>query len=251
MKISILTLFPDMMGAFFKESIIKRAMEKNQITIEIINIRDYALDSYGTVDDKPYGGGAGMVMRVDVISRSLEKTATSSLERVHKIITSPRGVTFNQKKATEYSENFNHIIILCGHYEGVDERVSKLFNEEVSLGDFVMTGGEITAAAIVDSIVRLLPGVIKKDSPQEESFSEVPIEELEKVVGKDYELLALQKRGELTVRLLEYPHYTRPEEFEGDKVPDVLLSGHHQQIKDWRLKQAYLETKKRRPDLLR
>ncbi len=250
MKISILTLFPAMMQSFFSESIIKRAMEKGVVEIEIVNIRDFAVDDYGSVDDRPHGGGAGMVMRVDVIAKAIDKLKVQSLKSTV-ILTSPRGRVFNQVVASDYARNVKHLVIVCGHYEGFDERVTTLVDEEVSLGDFVMTGGEITAAAITDSVVRLLSGVIKQASPEEESFFEVSVEKLEEILGTDEFLAQLKINGVTAVRLLEYPHYTRPEEFMGKKVPEVLLSGNHKEIEKWRLKSAYEVTKTRRPDLLK
>jgi tRNA (guanine37-N1)-methyltransferase len=253
MKISILTLFPETLKSFFSESIVKRSIEKSAVEIEIVNIRDFARDSYGSVDDKPYGGGAGMVMRIDVIADAIGKSQVRSHKSEVKekiILTSPRGAVWSQRKAKEYS-SLDHIVIICGHYEGIDERISELVDEEISLGDFVMTGGEITAAAIVDSVVRLLPGAIKKESPEEESFSEVSVTLLNEIIGSDETIQSLLERNVETVRLLEYPQYTRPEEFNGKKVPAVLLSGNHKEIEKWRIQMAYEETKKRRPDLLK
>lgn len=252
MKISILTLFPETIKAVFSESIIKRAIDKQLVEIEIINIRDFAIDSYGSVDDKPYGGGAGMVMRVDVVAKALEKATRIIDQKVNlarTIITTPKGTVFNQSLAEQYSK-LNHLIIVCGHYEGIDERVSDLVDNEISLGDFVMTGGEITATAIVDSVIRLIPEVIKKDSPEDESFSNVSLTSLKEAVGEDDFIRSLEKSNITSIRLLEYPHYTRPEEYNGIKVPAVLLSGNHREIEKWRIRMAYEETKKRRPDLL-
>ncbi len=228
-KISIITLFPKMIQGFFEESIVKRAVEKKLVEIELINLRDFAINDYGSVDDRPYGGGVGMIMRVDVIYRALSKIFNFQFSIFNKnpkskvILTSPKGKQFNQKKAVEYSK-LNRLIIIAGHYEGVDERVLEYVDEEVSLGDFVMTGGEITAAAITDAVVRLIPKVLKKaEATQLESFSE---------------------------KLLEYPQYTRPENFKGKKVPKVLLSGDHKKIEEWRIKMTYRETLKKRKDLL-
>lgn len=226
MKISIITLFPNMISSFIKESIIKRAIDKGLVEIELINLRDFAQDKYKTVDDKPYGGGAGMVLRADVICKALNKVEGKNKKlKVKKILTSPKGKTFNQQLAINYSQ-LDHLIIIAGHYEGVDERVVEYVDDEVSLGDFILTGGEIVAASIVDSVVRLIPGVLKKEEAiKEESFS------------KTYPL--------------EYPQYTKPFEFEGKKVPSILLSGNHKKIKEWRLKKAFELTKKLRPDLLK
>ncbi|MBI5127360.1 tRNA (guanosine(37)-N1)-methyltransferase TrmD [Candidatus Roizmanbacteria bacterium] len=234
MKITVLTLFPKMISGFFEESIIKRAVEKKLVEIELVNLRDFAIDEYGTVDDRPYGGGAGMVLRVDVIHKALSKITNDKLQMTNKIknsklkivLTSPRGKVFDQGKAQEYSK-LEHLIIIAGHYEGVDERVNEFIDEEVSIGDYVLTGGEIPVAVIVDSVVRLISGVLKKEEAvRNETFD---------IDGK---------------KLLEYPHYTRPENFEGLKVPDVLLSGNHKEIEEWRLNKAEEITKKNRPDLL-
>lgn len=246
MKITIITLFPDMLRTFFSESIIKRAQEKGQVEINIVNLRDFSTDKYKTVDDRPYGGGAGMVIKVDVVSRAL-----ASIPKAKVILTSARGEVYTQEKAQAYSQ-LEHLVILAGHYEGFDERISELVDEEVSIGDFILTGGEIPAAAIVDSVVRLLPGVLKKDdATQQESFFTAHVDTLIDMFGEDEYLQELKHHGVTTVRLLEYPQYTRPESFEGKNVPEILLSGDHKKIEDWQLKEAYRITKKRRPDLLR
>ena len=235
MKIFIITLFPKMIEGFFNESIIKRAVEKKLVEIELINLRDFAIDDYGTVDDRPYGGGAGMILRVDVIYKAISKITNDKLQITKKtlnsksqkiILTSPKGKLFDQKKAEEYSK-LDNLVIIAGHYEDVDARVSDFVDEEVSMGDFVLTGGEIPAAAIVDSVVRLIPGVLKKDdATKNESFN---------INGK---------------KILEYPQYTRPEEFMGNKVPEVLLSGDPKKINKWQEEQAIIETRKKRPNLL-
>jgi tRNA (guanine37-N1)-methyltransferase len=250
MKISIITLFPEMIRGFVNESIIKRAIEKKAVEIELVNLRDFAIDDYGSVDDRPYGGGAGMILRVDVINKAIEKIANSE-SRINKIIlTSPKGKVFNQSLADKYSK-LDHLIIIAGHYESVDERVTDFIDEEISLGDFVMTGGEITATAITDAVVRLLPGVLKKEeATKNESFFSTPINHLIGVVGEHEILKKLKQKGVESVTLLEYPHYTRPEDFQGKKVPMVLLSGNHKDIEAWRLKAAFEETVKKRPDLL-
>lgn len=238
MKISIITLFPKMVSGFFDESIIKRAVEKKLVEIEIINLRDFAVDEYGSIDDRPYGGGAGMVLRIEPIYTAIQsaisnfqfpisKQTSKFKKQIYKtILTSPRGNVFNQEKAKEFSKT-DHLIIIAGHYEGVDERVAEFIDEEVSIGDFVLTGGEIPAAAIVDSVVRLIPGVLKKE---------------EATVNETFNI---NKK-----KLLEYPQYTRPEEFKSLKVPKVLLTGDHKKIEEWRLKKAKEETKKKRPDLI-
>ncbi len=236
MKITILTLFPKMISGFFEESIIKRAQDKKLVEIEIINLRDFAIDDYGTVDDRPYGGGTGMILKVEPIYKALSKISNIKYQISNKILnskiktktvlTSAKGKKFEQKKAQEFSK-LNHLIIIAGHYEGVDERVLDYVDEEISLGDFIMTGGEITSAAITDAIVRLIPGVLKKaEAIKNETFN---------IDGK---------------KLLEYPQYTRPEIFNNKKVPSILLSGDHKKIKDWQIKKAYEETVRKRKDLL-
>ena len=223
MKITVITLFPKMVSAFFEESIVKRAVEKKLVEIEIVNLRDFATDSYGSVDDRPYGGGAGMVLKVDVLHQAIKKAKG---KKSWVVLTSARGKVFNQDRAKKFSK-LSHLVIIAGHYEGADERVLDYVDEEVSIGDFVMTGGEIAAAAIVDAAVRLLPGVLKKnDATVYETFD---------IAGR---------------KLLEYPHYTRPEVYEGKKVPAILLAGDHKKIEAWRLKKAEELTKKRRPNLL-
>jgi len=223
MKISIITLFPKMISGFFEESIVKRAMTKKLVEIEIINLRDFAIDDYGTVDDRPYGGGVGMILRVDVIHKAISKIKNRKSKIV---LTSPKGKVFDQKKAQEYSK-LDHLIIISGHYEDVDARVQDFVDEEISMGDFILTGGEIPASAIVDSVVRLIPGVLKKEQATiSESFN---------INGK---------------KILEYPQYTRPEEFMGKKVPEVLLNGDHKKIEEWKEEKAIEETKLKRPDLL-
>jgi len=236
MKISIITLFPKMISGFFEESIIKRAQDKKLVEIEIINLRDFAIDDYGTVDDRPYGGGAGMILRVDVIYKALSKITNNKLQMANEIknskfktktvLTSAKGKQFNQAKAIEYLK-FDHLIIIAGHYEGVDERILDYVDEEVSLGDFIMTGGEIASAAITDAVARLISGVLKKE--------EATLQETFSIKGEN---------------LLEYPQYTRPENFQGLKVPKVLTGGNHKEIEKWRLEMAKKETRKKRPDLL-
>lgn len=249
MKISIITLFPDMIAGFFNESIIKRAQEKGLVQIELIDLRKYSLDSYKTVDGRPYGGGAGMVLRVEPVDAALaEISLHSPTKKV--LCMSAKGKPFAQSKAWELAKE-EHLVILVGHYEGYDERIMSLVDEEVSLGDFVLTGGEIAAAAIVDAVVRLIPGVLKKeDATAHESFFTVPVEDVVAAVGKTDVLEKLIAAGKREISLLEYPHYTRPEEYKGQRVPDILLSGHHKQIETWRLQKAYEETLAKRPDLL-
>lgn len=247
MKITIVTLFPKMIEGFIQDSIIMRAQTKGLVEINIVNLRDFARDSYGTVDERPYGGGAGMVLCVDVLKKALDSITNPSR---HTILTSARGTVFNQKKAQEFSK-LKELVIFAGHYEGFDERFSDYIDEEVSLGDFIMTGGELTAASICDAVVRLLPGVLKKENATtEESFFIISIIRIIEVVGEHPVLLALQKKGVTEVQLLEYPQYTRPEEFDNKKVPEILLSGDPKKIKRWQYQKAFEETLKRRPDLL-
>ena len=218
MKIDIITLFPRLFDSVFSQSLIFRAQKQKIASINIRNLRDWSTDKYKTVDDKPFGGGPGMVMKVDVLDRALQ-----SLPAGYKILLTPQGKIFNQALAQKLSGK-KHLIIICGHYEGYDERIRSLVDEEISIGDYVLTGGEIPAMVIIDSVVRLLPGVVgKEESLKEESFS----------AGQ-----------------LEYPQYTRPEEYQGKKVPSVLLSGNHAEIKKWREQQSKLRTSSRRPDLL-
>lgn len=222
MVVTILTLFPEMFSGPFDFSIVKRAKEKGKIDIRFVNIRDFSNDSYKTVDDHPYGGGAGMIMKVDVIDRALTFAKTQTPDATT-ILLDPRGKTYTQDTAHELSKK-QHLIFLCGHYEGIDERIRTLVDREISLGDFVMTGGELPTACIVDSIVRLIPGVLTDlESTVEESFHDG----------------------------LEYPQYTRPPEYNGQKVPDVLLSGDHKKIHEWKKSQSRIITKKYRPDLVK
>ena len=219
MKISILTLFPEMFD-IFNHSIIGKAKEKELISIDTLNIRDYTLNKHKKVDDYPYGGGAGMVMAAQPVVDCIRACKESNNGKV--IFLGPKGKTFNQELATKLSKEEN-LIFLCGHYEGIDERAFKEVDMEISLGDFVLTGGEMAAIPVIDSILRLVPGVLNKsESHEDESFSE---------------------------GLLEYPQYTRPEVFEGEAVPSVLLSGHHEKIRKWRRLQSLHITRERRPDL--
>ena len=220
MKFDVLTLFPEMFEPV-KQSIIGRAEEKDLININLINIRDFSKSKHKKVDDTPYGGGAGMVMRADVVY-----DAVSSVKQPESkvIFLSPQGKTLTQHKAQELSKE-KHLILLCGHYEGIDQRVlDEVVDEEISIGDYVLTGGEIPAMVLIDSVSRYVDGVLSKESILEESFAS---------------------------GLLEYPQYTRPEVFRGQKVPEVLLSGHHENIKKWREEQSLKITKMKRPDLLK
>ena len=218
MKIKILTLFPEMFDGCFSNSIIKRAVAKGLVEIELINIRDYTLDSYGRVDSAPVGGGAGLVMKCQPIVDCLEKNKT---DKSHIIMLSPRGKTYTQKRAHELCKE-EEIILLCGHYEGIDERVNKYVDEQISIGDYIVTGGELGAMIISDSIIRLLDGAIASESTEEESY----------------------ENG-----LLEYPQYTEPYDYRGDKIPDILYSGNHEAIRKWRQKKSLHLTKELRPDL--
>ena len=221
MKIDILTIFPDMFAGPFAESILRRAQDKKLVKIKIHNLRRWAKDRHKTVDDRPFGGGPGMVMRVDIIDKAL-----TALGSGHKILLTPQGKTFNQQAVASLSRK-KHLILVAGHYEGFDERVRNLVDEEISIGDYILTGGELAAMVVVDAVVRLIPGVVgEKESVKEESFS--------RALGG-----------------LEYPHYTRPAYYKGKKVPEVLLSGDHTAISKWRAEQAKKRTKQRRPDLLR
>ena len=252
MKITIVTLFPKMIEGFIEDSIIKRAQTKGIVEISIVNLRDFARDAYGTVDERPYGGGAGMVLCVDVLKKALSTITNDQQQATNSkiVLTSARGPVFNQVKAQNFSK-LNELIIFAGHYEGFDERFSEYIDEEISIGDFILTGGELSAAIICDAVVRLLPGVLKKeDATMEESFYMVPITQVIEVIGDHEKLSALQKKGVTEIQLLEYPQYTRPEEFEGKKVPEILLSGDPKKIKKWQLQKAFEYTLLRRPDLL-
>jgi len=222
MKITIVTLFPQMFSGPFDESIIKRAKEKNLIKIEFINIRDFGIGKHKTVDDTPYGGGNGMVLRVDVLKKAIEKARSKKNNNEKVVLLSPHGKQFNQKIAESFAK-LDHLILVCGHYEGFDSRIRKFVDEEVSVGDFILTGGELPAALIVDATIRLVKGVLKEGSAQKESFSPN----------------------------LEHDQYTKPLEYEGLKVPPVLLSGNHAEIEKWRKLQSLKITSSLRPDLLK
>lgn len=224
LKISILTLFPEMFEGPFNHSIIKRAIDKELIKIEYINIRNFGMSKHRIVDDKPYGGGAGMLMRVDVLDKAIQYVKGRGKKETERIILlDPQGKKFSQKEAKRLTK-YKHLILICGRYEGIDERIRDFVDEELSIGDYVLTGGEIPAMAVTDAIVRLLPKVLGKDeSSHHESFEE---------------------------NLLEYPQYTRPEVYKNKKVPSLLLSGNHSEILEWRKHKAIGRTKKRRPDLV-
>ena len=221
MKIDILTLFPGMFDGFMSESIIKRAIEKGKVEINIIDIRNYTPYKNNQVDDYQFGGGGGMIMMCEPVFNAVESIRTNDS---HVIIMSPRGKTYNQSKAKELT-SYKHLIIICGHYEGFDDRIRSVVDFEISIGDYVLTGGEIPAMAITDAIVRLVPGVIEEESHINDSFNP------EK-------------------KLLDYPTYTKPREFKGMKVPDVLLNGNHKEIDEYRLQESIKKTQEKRPDLL-
>ncbi len=222
MKIHVLSLFPEMFSGVFGSSILKKAQEKGAVELAVTDIRAYSENKHKQVDDYPYGGGAGMVLKPEPMFNAVEAITKGSKPRV--ILMCPQGKRFDQKKAEELSKE-DDLVFLCGHYEGYDERIREyLVTDEISIGDFVLTGGELPAMTIIDAIVRLLPGVLgQQDSHMQDSFS---------------------------TGLLEHPHYTRPADFRGMKVPDVLLSGNHAKIDEWREEQSFKRTLERRPDLL-
>jgi len=221
MRITILSLFPEMFEGLIANSIIKRAVDKEIVSINIIDFRDFSTNKHKKVDDYPFGGGAGMLLSVEPIVAALESINDS--QKAWKVLLTPQGVPFKQSVANDLSGK-EHLILICGHYEGFDERIRLFVDQEISIGDYVLTGGEIAAMAIMDSVIRLLPDALgKKESFEQDSFYD----------------------GQL-----EYPQYTRPQEFRGLKVPDVLISGNHQEIEKWRKEESIKRTKERRPDLL-
>ncbi|UCE72786.1 MAG: tRNA (guanosine(37)-N1)-methyltransferase TrmD [Nitrospiraceae bacterium] len=223
MKCDVLTLFPDILSVYLNESILKRAQEKKLLQVRLVNIRDFTSDAHRTVDDAPFGGGAGMVFKPEPVYRAMDSLKEDGETR-KVILLSPQGRPFNQKMAEAYSGETARLVFLCGRYEGIDERVRNLVDEEVSVGDYVLTGGELGALIIIDAVTRLIPGALGDErSIEEESFS---------------------------WGLLDYPHYTRPREFRGMKVPEVLLSGNHREIETWRRKEALKKTLAVRPDLI-
>lgn len=225
MKISIITLFPEVFDPILNSSILKRAQKKGKVFFELINLRDFGEGKHQIVDDRPYGGGAGMVLKADILAKAVQKARTQIPDNnyIKVILTSASGIPYKQSKARQFTK-LNHLILICGHYEGVDQRfIEKYVDEEISVGDYVLTGGEIPAMVIADSVVRLIPGVLEK---------------VEAIVNESF-----------TTNLLEGPQYTRPEEFEGKKVPKVLLSGNHAKIAKWRKEKSKELTKNRRPDL--
>ena len=218
MKITVLTLFPDMYHDFLHTSIIGRAIERGLVEVECVQIRDFAMDNYRHVDDRPFGGGKGQVMKCQPILDALDSVKT---ENSHTVMMSPLGTTFDQKKARQFAE-MDHLILLCGHYEGIDARVNKHMDEMISIGDYVLTGGEIASMVVMDAVIRLLKGSITEGSADDESY----------------------ENG-----LLEYPQYTQPADYKGDRVPDILLSGHHAKIEEYRIEQSLLITYEKRYDL--
>ena len=219
MRFDVLTLFPEMFMPLQK-SILERAQKNGNIDINLINIRDFSRDKHKKVDDTPYGGGAGMVIRPDVVYDAYN--SIENRENAKVIFLSPQGKTLNQAKVEELSKK-EHLILLCGHYEGIDQRVlDKIVDEEISIGDYVLTGGELPSMVLIDAVSRYVDGVLNRESIKEESFSN---------------------------NLLEYPQYTRPETFLDEKVPEVLISGHHENIRKWREEQSKIITNKKRPDL--
>ena len=236
MKITFITLFPEIFPTLLNFSILKRAQAKGKIEFEVVNFRPFGDGPHEIVDDRPYGGGAGMVLKADILAKAFKSIKSDS--KPHVILTSASGSQYKQARARELS-NMEHIVIICGHYEGIDQRfIDKYVDEEISIGDYVLTAGELPAFVIADSITRLIPGVLEKaDATINESFS---------LTDSDSSLITPD-----TSLLLEYPHYTRPEEFDGQKVPEVLLSGNHKEIDNWRNARAEEKTKKVRPDLLK
>jgi tRNA (guanine37-N1)-methyltransferase len=232
MKIDVLTIFPEMFRGPFSESLIGKAVKKEVLKINITDIRSFSKDKHKKVDDKPFGGGVGMVMKPEPMYDAIRSIGVKKKNSSYKnpyakpyvIYMSPQGKTLNNEIVKSLAK-FQHVVLVCGHYEGIDERVMNYVDEEISVGDYVLTGGEIPAMIIVDSVARMLPGVIKQeDSVKNDSFYN---------------------------GLLDYPHYTRPAVFKGHKVPDVLLSGDHKKINEWRVQESYRRTKARRPDLLK
>ena len=227
MIFSIITLFPGMFVSPISESIIKKAINKKLVKFNIYNLRDWATDKYKSVDDKPYGGGHGMILRIDIIDKAVQSVLETE-RKIKKadtriILLDPKGTRFNEKIAQELSQ-YEHLLLISGHYEGVDARVYDFVDETISIGDYILTGGELPAMVISDAITRLIPGVLKNHvSHEDESFS---------------------------INLLEYPQYTKPRVYKNKAVPKILFSGNHEDIKSWRLKHSQITTKKLRPDLL-
>ena len=227
MRISVLTIMPDLFGSFLSGPVLSRAVKNGALEVEIIDIRDFAAGSFRHIDDSPFGGGPGMVMRCQPVLDALRscragvETSSGPVLETRTVILSPAGDPYTQKKAHEYA-GLGHLILICGHYEGMDARIISHSDEQISIGDYILTGGEPAAQVIMDSVARLLPGSLREGSTREESF----------------------ENG-----LLEYPQYTQPAVFDGEAVPDVLRSGNHERIRKWRLQQSLLLTRERRPDL--
>lgn len=230
MKISVITLFPEMFAGPFDHSIVKRAQEKGLVTVEFVNLRDFGIGKHKVVDDKPYGGGVGMLLKVDVMDHAIRATINKELSKGEEkvVLLGAHGETFNQSKAKSFSK-LQHLILICGHYEGFDERIKRLIDEEVSIGDFITTGGEIPAMLITDAVSRLVSGVLKDEATAHESFS-------------------LKENDET---FLEFPQYTTPADYNGMSVPEVLTSGNHKAIENWRKEEAKKITKQKRPDLIK
>ncbi len=218
MRITFLTLFPEMYRDFCKTSIIGRAIEENKVTVDFVNIRDFALDKYKHVDDTPYGGGAGMIMKCQPVLDALDSVRD---EKSYVVLFAANGKQYNQSIARQYA-NLEHLILLCGHYEGIDARIENHVDEVISIGDYVLTGGELASMVVADSIIRLLDGVIQQESINDESY----------------------ENG-----LLEYPQYTKPQDYKGEKIPEVLASGDHEKIRKWRRTQSLVKTREKRKDL--
>ena len=225
MQIDIMTLFPEAIDAMMNESILGRAQKNGLIRITAHQIRDYTTNRQKQVDDAPYGGGMGMVMNADPLYRLWQTINCAARKRVHTIYLSPQGKVFDQNCAKRLLNDYDHLILVCGHYEGIDERfIEECVDEEISMGDFVLTGGELPAMAVIDAVSRMVPGVLSQESSYENESH--------------------------FAGLLEYPQYTRPEEFMGMRIPDVLISGHHAKIEEWKRRESLRITKEKRPDLL-
>lgn len=218
MRITFLTLFPEMYSDFCKTSIIGRAIDENKVSVDFVNIRDFALDKFKHVDDTPYGGGAGMIMKCQPVLDSLDSIRK---ENSHVVLFAANGKQYNQSIARKYAK-LDHLILLCGHYEGIDARIENHVDEVISIGDYVLTGGELASMVVADSVIRLLNGVIQEESINEESY----------------------ENG-----LLEYPQYTKPQDYKGEKIPEVLASGDHEKIRKWRRTQSLVKTREKRKDL--
>jgi len=226
MRIDVVTAFPEMMQSIFNESILRKAQEKEKVNFYIWDLRSFTTDKRKSIDDYPYGGGSGMILKPDPLFRAVDKISEETVHTPEEVILmSPQGELFNHRKAEDLSHKKN-LVFLCGHYRGVDERVvENLVTQEISIGDYVLTGGELPAAVVIDSLVRLIPGVLGDFNSAE---------------------------GDSIIKgILDYPHYTRPPVYRGMKVPDVLLSGNHKQVEEWRKKKALDKTKRKRPDLLK